>query len=163
MTLTIFDLALIGATTKLGFFLTIWFLVGIYVVPIVLKKIRQELNEEMTVVVSCGLCLLMVIAASAVGFSAPLGAFIMGSILAETKEGKRIEHLIDPIKNLFSAIFFVSVGMMINLSSLVTYKEVILIVTVVVIIGKIVNVAIGALLSGQSLRTSLLFPPSRRC
>lgn len=148
--------ALIGATTKLGFFLTIWFLVGIYVVPIVLKKIRQELNEEMTVVVSCGLCLLMVIAASAVGFSAPLGAFIMGSILAETKEGKRIEHLIDPIKNLFSAIFFVSVGMMINLSSLVTYKEVILIVTVVVIIGKIVNVAIGALLSGQSLRTSLL-------
>lgn len=147
---------LFGATAKLGFFLTIWFLVGIYLVPLFLKKIRNELNEEMTVVVSAGLCLLMVVVATSAGFSAPLGAFVMGSILAETKEGKRIEHVIDPIKNLFSAVFFVSVGMMINFQSLITYKENIFIITVVVILGKIINVTIGALLSGQSLRTSLL-------
>lgn len=155
-TKTLSGAALLSSTTKLGFFLTLWFLIGIYIIPMFLKKIRNELNEETTVVVSAGLCLLMVLAATSVGFSAPLGAFIMGSILAETREGKKIEHVINPIKNLFSAIFFVSVGMMINIESLIAYREVILVLTFVVILGKIINVTIGSLLSGQSLRTSML-------
>jgi CPA2 family monovalent cation:H+ antiporter-2 len=147
--------ALASATFKLGFFLTIWFLVGIYIIPIFLKMIRKLLNPETTVVVSLGLCLLMVIIATNVGFSAPLGAFIMGSILAETREGKNIEHLLNPIKDLFSAIFFVSVGMMINPNSLYEYADIILIITIVTIIGKIASTTIGALLSGQSLKTSM--------
>lgn len=156
VTKTLSGAALFNSTAKLGFFLTLWFLIGIYVIPLVLKKIRNELNDESMVVISAGLCLLMVLTATSVGFSAPLGAFIMGSILAETREGKKIEHVIDPIKNLFSAIFFVSVGMMINVQSLIDYRNTIFIITCIVIAGKIVNVTIGALLSGQSLRTSLL-------
>lgn len=147
--------ALASATFKLGFFLTIWFLVGIYIIPIFLKSIRKLLNPETTVVVSLALCLLMVIIATNVGFSAPLGAFIMGSILAETKEGKSIEHLLNPIKDLFSAVFFVSVGMLINPVSLYEYADVILIITLVTIFGKIASTTVGALLSGQSLKTSM--------
>lgn len=147
--------ALATATFKLGFFLTLWFLVGIYLVPIVLNAIRKLLTPETTVVVALALCLTMVIVATNVGFSAPLGAFIMGSILAETREGKNIEHLINPIKDLFSAVFFVSVGMMINPESLYKYADVILLITVITIIGKIISTTIGALLSGQSLKTSM--------
>lgn len=148
--------ALTAATLKLAFFLTIWFLVGIYLIPMVLGKIHKQLNDETTVVVSIGLCLLMVIIATQVGFSAPLGAFIMGSILAETKERKNIEHLLDPIKNLFSAVFFVSVGMMINPSSLIENWQAVLIITIVTLVGKIFSTAVGAIMSGQSLRNSIL-------
>lgn len=147
--------ALASATFKLGFFLTIWFLVGIYIIPMFLNMVRKLLNPETTVVVSLGLCLLMVIIATNVGFSAPLGAFIMGSILAETKEGKNIEHLLSPIKDLFSAVFFVSVGMMINPVSLYQYADIILLITIVTILGKIASTTVGALLSGQSLKTSM--------
>ncbi len=143
------------ATFKLGFFLTLWFLVGIYVIPNLLNAIRKLLTPETTVVLALALCLTMVIVATNVGFSAPLGAFIMGSILAETKEGKNIEHLINPIKDLFSAVFFVSVGMMINPESLYQYAGIILLITVITIIGKIFSTTIGALLSGQSLKTSM--------
>jgi CPA2 family monovalent cation:H+ antiporter-2 len=143
------------ATFKLAFFLTLWFLVGIYIIPIVLNVIRKQLTAETTVVVSLGLCLLMVIVATNVGFSAPLGAFIMGSILAETKEGKNIEHLLNPIKDLFSAVFFVSVGMLIDPNSLYEYADIILLITVVTILGKIFSTTFGALLSGQSVKTSL--------
>ena len=147
--------ALATATFKLAFFLTIWFLVGIYIIPIFLNTIRKHLNPETTVVVSLGLCLLMVIIATNVGFSAPLGAFIMGSILAETKEGKNIEHLLNPIKDLFAAVFFVSVGMMINPQSLYEYADIIIIISLVTIFGKIIGTTIGSLLSGQSLKTSM--------
>lgn len=147
--------ALATATFKLGFFLTLWFLVGIYIIPILLNFIRKLLNPETTVVVSLALCLLMVIIATNVGFSAPLGAFIMGSILAETKEGKKIEHLLNPIKDLFAAVFFVSVGLMINPTILFQYGGIILIITFVTIFGKIFSTTIGALLSGQSLKTSM--------
>ena len=147
--------ALATATFKLGFFLTLWFLVGIYIIPILLNTIRKLLNPETTVVVSLALCLLMVIIATNVGFSAPLGAFIMGSILAETKEGKKIEHLLNPIKDLFAAVFFVSVGMMINPETLYQYSGIILIITLVTIFGKFISTTIGALLSGQSLKTSM--------
>ena len=133
VTKTLSGAALFNSTAKLGFFLTLWFLVGIYIIPLILKKIRNELNDESMVVISSGLCLLMVLTATSVGFSAPLGAFIMGSILAETREGKKIEHVIDPIKNLFSAIFFVSVGMMINVQSLIDYRHTIITITCIVI------------------------------
>lgn len=148
--------ALTSATFKLAFFLTIWFLVGIYVIPMVLNKIKKLLTEETTIVISLGLCLLMVIIATQVGFSAPLGAFIMGSILAETKERKNIEHLLDPIKNLFSAVFFVSVGMMIDPTSLAQNWQAVLIITIVTLFGKVFSTTVGALLSGQSLRNSIL-------
>lgn len=155
VTNTLSGAALVNATLKLGFFLTLWFLVGIYLIPNLLKKIRDLLTPETTVVISIGLCLLMVLIATAVGFSAPLGAFIMGSILAETKEGHHIEHLLNPIKDLFSAIFFVSVGMMIDPKSLVDYAGIIAIITVITILGKIFSSGFGALLSGQSLKTSV--------
>lgn len=147
-------LELASQTVKLGFFLTIWFLVGIYIIPQFFKKIRKELSDETTLLISLGLCLLMVVLATSVGFSAPLGAFIMGSILAETKEGKRIEHLTSPIQSLFSAVFFVSVGMMINVNGIVENKWIILIVTLLVIIGKILSVTFGALLAGQNLKNA---------
>ncbi|MBC7715064.1 MAG: cation:proton antiporter [Rhizobacter sp.] len=147
--------ALATATFKLGFFLTLWFLVGIYIIPILLNFIRKLLTPETTVVVSLALCLMMVIIATDVGFSAPLGAFIMGSILAETREGKKIEHLLNPIKDLFAAVFFVSVGMMINPAMLYKYSGIIFLITVITILGKIISSTIGALLSGQSLKTSM--------
>src|SRR5690606_37831841 len=106
--------ALVFETVRLVFFLALWFLVGIYLIPVFLKKVRGLLNDETTLVVSIGLCLGMVMIATAVGFSPALGAFVIGSILAETKEGKRIEHLIIPVRDLFAAVFFVSVGMLID-------------------------------------------------
>lgn len=146
---------LFNSIFKLAFFLVTWFLVGIYVIPLLLNKIRHQLSDETVIVVSLGLCLLMVVVATSVGFSAPLGAFIMGSILAETKEGKKIEHLLSPIQKLFSAVFFVSVGMMISLQSLVKYTNEIFLITILIIVGKVISVTIGALLSGQKIKTSI--------
>ncbi len=99
---------------KLAFFLILWFLVGIYVIPSVLKRVKQYLSDEILLLVSIGLCFGMVTLASAVGFSSALGAFVMGSLLSETLEGERIEHLTHSLKDLFGAIFFVSVGMMVD-------------------------------------------------
>ncbi len=139
---------------KLGFYLIIWFLAGIYLIPVFLNRVRQYLNAETTVVISLGLCLLMVTIVTHVGFSAPLGAFIMGAIIAETKDAKNFEHIISPIKDLFGAIFFVSVGMLINPQMLVqNFKEVI-IISIVLMLGKIILVSLGSILSGQSLKTS---------
>lgn len=146
---------LFNATLRLGFFLTLWFLIGIFIIPNLLQKIRKLLTPETTVVISIGLCLLMVLIATNVGFSAPLGAFIMGSILAETREGHNIEHLLNPIKDLFAAVFFVSVGMMIDPHTLMEYSGTIVIITIVTIIGKFISSGFGALLSGQSLKTSV--------
>lgn len=148
--------ALATATFKLAFFLIIWFLVGIYVIPLLLNFVRKQLTDETTVVISLALCLLMVIIATSVGFSAPLGAFIMGSILAETRERKRIEQLLDPIKNLFSAVFFVSVGMLIDPHSLGENWKAVVVITLVTLFGKVFSTTVGALLSGQSLRNSIL-------
>lgn len=140
---------------RLGFFLLIWFLVGIYLLPTLLKKIRRLLTSEIMLVLSISLCLLMVILASKAGFSAAIGAFIMGSILAETEEGERIEHLIIPVKDLFAAVFFVSVGMLIDPTILRDYFGVILIITVVTIFGKLFGSSLGSVLSGQSLKNSV--------
>lgn len=146
---------LAGSTAKLGFFLALWFVVGIYVIPIFLKKLKRYLNDETALIVSIGLCLSMVILAVSVGFSPALGAFVMGSILAETSEGKRIEHLIAPVKDLFGAVFFVSVGMLIDPSILGEHWYAIIAVTLVTIFGKLFSSSLGALLSGESLKVSV--------
>ena len=140
---------------KLVFFLLLWFIAGIFFIPSILNKLQKHLNNETLLVLSLGLCLAMVILASGAGFSPALGAFIMGSILAETLQGARIEHLIVPIKDLFGAVFFVSVGMLIDPQVLVDYALPILIITVVFVVFKTLHVMIGAILSGQTLHTSL--------
>lgn len=146
---------MLGAIVKLAFFLAIWFVAGIFLLPSFLKRAQRFLSEETLLVVSVGLCLLMVVFADAVGFSAALGAFIMGSILAETVEGERIHHLVTPLKNLFSAVFFVSVGMLIDPSIIMMYWKEVLILSSVVILGKMISVTVGSVLSGQTLKTSV--------
>ena len=140
---------------KLVFFMVVWFVVGIILIPTLLKKLKKLLNDETLLIVTIGLCLGMVLFADAVGFSAALGAFIMGSILAETIESKHIEHLIEPLKNLFGAVFFVSVGMMIVPQIIMEYALLIIILTVVVLIGRVIFASLGVLASGEGLEVSL--------
>lgn len=146
---------MINSVLKLLFFILIWFVVGIYVIPTLLKKLKRYLNDETLLIVSVGLALGMVLFAVHVGFSPALGAFIMGSILAETIEAKRIEHLVEPLKNLFGAVFFVSVGMMINPRIIIDHVDLILLFTGVVLVGRIVFATLGVMASGQSLRVSI--------
>lgn len=140
---------------KLILNIVIWFVLGIVILPTFLKKFKKHLNNETLTIFSIGLCLGMVLLAVMSGFSSALGAFVIGSILAETIEAEKIEHLVQPIKNIFGAIFFVSVGMMINPSLLLEYWLPITTITLVVIIGQITFGSFGTLLSGQSLRVSL--------
>lgn len=140
---------------KLAAYLIFWFVVGIALIPTFFKRFSKHLNDETLTIMSIGLCLGMVLLAVGAGFSSALGAFVMGSVLAETIEAERIEHLIQPVKNIFGAIFFVSVGMMINPSQLTEYWMPILIITFIVISGQITFGSLGTLLSGQSLKVSL--------
>ncbi|MDR2947645.1 MAG: cation:proton antiporter [Prevotella sp.] len=146
---------LANSIVKLLFFMLIWFVVGIYMIPTMLKKLKKYLNDETLLIVAIGLCLGMVYFATAVGFSAALGAFIMGSILAETVESKHIEHLMEPLKNLFGAVFFVSVGMMIDPVVIIDYGVLILILTLVILIGRPFFAAIGVLASGEGLKVAV--------
>jgi len=140
---------------KLAFFLVLWFLGGIFLIPTFLKATRKLMNDETMLVVSLALCLIMVLLAVKVGFSPALGAFIMGSILAETTQAEKIEHLTKSVKDLFAAVFFVSVGMLIDPKILLDYGLPIVIVTLATIIGKLLSTSLGALLSGQPLKTSV--------
>ncbi|MEE1945352.1 cation:proton antiporter [Pedobacter sp. KR3-3] len=140
---------------KLGFFLIIWFLGGIFLIPTFLKRTKKLMNDETMLIVSLALCLVMVLLAVKVGFSPALGAFIMGSILAETTQAEKIEHLTKSVKDLFAAIFFVSVGMLIDPKILLDYAFPILVVTLATILGKLISSTFGALLSGQPLKTSV--------
>lgn len=146
---------LVGEMLKLAFYLVLWFVLGIMILPSFLKRFRKHLNDETMTIFSIGLCLGMVMLAMKAGFSSALGAFVMGSLLAETLEAERVERLVKPIKDIFGAIFFVSVGMMINPSMLAEHWLPILIITITVIVGQIVFASTGTLLSGQSLRVSL--------
>ncbi|OYZ24078.1 MAG: sodium:proton antiporter [Bdellovibrio sp. 28-41-41] len=146
---------LLTSAAKLAFFLTLWFLGGIFIVPWFLRKTRSLMNDETSLIVSLAMCLLMVLLATKSGFSPALGAFIMGSILAETPDGARIEHTLKSVKDLFAAVFFVSVGMLINLDALKEHWFAVAVITIVTILGKLFSSTIGALLSGQSLRVSL--------
>jgi CPA2 family monovalent cation:H+ antiporter-2 len=146
---------LLMSIMKLIFFLVLWFVIGIFVIPSFLKACRKLMNDETLLIVSLALCLTMVVIASHAGFSPALGAFVMGSILSETLEAEKIIHLVEPVKNLFGAIFFVSVGMMVDPAMIVQYAIPILIVTIAVIGGQAVFGTFGVLLSGQSLKTAI--------
>ncbi|HEY6142973.1 MAG TPA: cation:proton antiporter [Flavobacterium sp.] len=146
---------LLMSVLKLVFFLVIWFLGGIFIIPTVLKKTKSLLTDEMLLIISLALCLTMVGLAANVGFSPALGAFIMGSIIAETTQAEHIEHLIKPVKDLFGAVFFVSVGMLIAPEALYEHALPVLILSFVTIFGQSISSTIGAILSGQPLKDSI--------
>lgn len=146
---------MLWSLAKLAFFIILWFLVGIFVIPSVLKKARRFLNDEILLIISIGLCFGMVALASAVGFSSALGAFVMGSILSETIEGEHISKLVVSIKDLFGTIFFVSVGMMIDPAIIGEHWATILLIVIVAISGILVFSSLGALLAGKSLDTAV--------
>ena len=146
---------LLTSSARLVFFMVLWFVVGIYVLPVLLRRIRGMLSDETMLIVSIALCLLMVMIATHVGFSPALGAFVMGSLLAETREGHRIEHLLIPVRDLFAAVFFVSVGMLIDPQVLRDYFGIIVLMTVATIVGKLLSTTLGAVISGRSLKHSV--------
>jgi CPA2 family monovalent cation:H+ antiporter-2 len=146
---------LIMAVLKLAFFLVLWFVSGIFIIPTFLQRTRKLMNDETLLVVSLALCFGMVFLAAKAGFSSALGAFIMGSLLSETFQGARIEHLLKPVRDLFAAIFFVSVGMLIDPGMLREHVLPILLGTVVLLIGKPTFATIGAMIGGQSLKTAI--------
>ncbi|MCI7699996.1 MAG: cation:proton antiporter [Candidatus Onthomorpha sp.] len=140
---------------RLGFFLVMWFVCGIYLIPTLLKKIKKYLNSETLLLVAMGLCFLMVVLATKAGFSSALGAFIMGSILAETIELENIEKVIQPIKDFFGAIFFVSVGMMVDPQVLFDNFSTVIIIAAASIAGKMIFTTIGVRLAGESMKTAV--------
>ena len=148
-------LELLLSIGKLGFFLILWFVVGIWLIPLLLRKTRKLMSDEMLLIVSLALCFFMVVIAAKTGFSAAFGAFIMGSILAETVEAEHIDHLVKPVKDLFGAIFFVSVGMMVDPAMIVEYAVPILVITLTILLGQSIFGSMGVLLSGQTLKTSM--------
>ncbi len=146
---------LVMTVLKLVFFLILWFVSGIFFIPTLLKRSQKLLNDETTLILAIALCLMMVMLAADVGFSPALGAFMMGSIIAETTQAEHIEHLMKPVKDLFGAVFFVSVGMLIDPTALVEHWKPVLVLTLVVIIGQSLSAAGGALLSGRPLTQSV--------
>lgn len=146
---------LMESILKLMFFLILWFVVGIYLIPGLLKRCRKLMSEETLLIVSLGLCFAMVLMAAETGFSPAFGAFIMGSILAETAEAETIERLVRPVKDLFGAVFFVSVGMMVDPAMIVEYAGPIVVITLAVIGGQALFGTLGVLLSGQPLKTAM--------
>lgn len=146
---------MLWSIAKLVFFLILWFVVGIYLIPLLLRHARKLMGDETLLIVSLGLCFLMVVVAAMAGFSPAFGAFMMGSILAETVEAEHIDRLVKPVKDLFGAIFFVSVGMMVDPDMIVEYAFPIVAITLTVILGQATFGTIGVLLSGRSLKTAM--------
>ena len=146
---------LLNKVIVLAITLTVWFVVGILVIPTFLRKVRPYLNDETLIILALGLCLGMVLTAEEAGFSSALGAFVMGMVLAETLEAHRIEKLMAPLKNVFAAIFFVSVGMMINPASLVEYWLPILFVSIVIIVGMITFGTLGCWWGGETFKDAM--------
>lgn len=142
---------LVMTVLKLVFFLVLWFVSGIFFIPTLLKRAQKLLTDETTLILAIALCLMMVMLAANVGFSPALGAFMMGSIIAETTQAEHIEHLMKPVKDLFGAVFFVSVGMLIDPNALAEHWKPIFVLTCVVIVGQSLSSAGGALLSGRPL------------
>ena len=146
---------MLRSVLKLSFFLVMWFTVGIFLLPSVFKRFRRIISDEMMLVIAMGLCFLMAIFSVKSGFSMALGAFVMGSILAGTIEAERIERIIQPVKDLFGAVFFISVGMMVNPEVIVSHAGTIALLSVVVIVGMIVFGTFGMLATGQPLKMAL--------
>ncbi|MBO4814975.1 MAG: cation:proton antiporter [Muribaculaceae bacterium] len=140
---------------KLSFFLVMWFTVGIFLIPTVFKRFRRIISDELMLVIAMGLCFLMAILAVKAGFSLALGAFVMGSILAGTSEAERIERIIMPVKDLFGAVFFISVGMMVNPQVIVDFWPTIALLSVVVVVGMILFGTFGMLAAGQPLKIAM--------
>lgn len=145
----------VGSILKIGFFLVLWFVVGLFVIPLFLRSVRKILNNETLLVVALSLCCLMAVVSTQVGFSAAFGAFVMGSILAETVEADKIIRLVDPVKNLFGAVFFVSVGMLVNPKILAGYAVPILLLVLAILAGQAVFGTLGYLLGGQTLKNAM--------
>lgn len=143
------------AIGKMIFFIILWFLIGIYFVPMMLRRMKSLLNDETMLIFALGLCFLMVVFADAVDFSPAFGAFIMGSILAETLEAEKIHHLVKPVHDLFGAVFFVSVGMMVDPLLIMTYWKPIFAIIATVILGQTFFGTLGILLAGKGLKTAL--------
>lgn len=146
---------LVSSLFKLGFFLILWFVVGVYIIPIFLRRTHRFMNKETLLVVSIGLCFLLVVIAGKVGYSSAFGAFMMGSILAETVEAEKIERVVSPVKDLFGAIFFVSVGMLVDPAVLAAYWLPIVVLCIAIIVGQAVFGTTSFLLSGQPLRIAV--------
>lgn len=147
--------ALVGSIMRLLLVLVVWFLVGVFVIPTFLRRNRQWISNETLLIVSLGLCFLMVVAASKMNYSPAFGAFMMGSILAETIEAERIENVVAPVKNLFGAIFFVSVGMLVDPQILIQYAVPIIVLVLTILLGQAVFGTSGFLLSGQPLKVAM--------
>ena len=146
---------MVRSIIKLSFFLVMWFTVGVFIIPSVFKRFRRIISDELMLVISMGLCFLMAIFSVKSGFSMALGAFVMGSILAGTSEAERIERIIMPVKDLFGAVFFISVGMMVDPQVIVQHAGTITILSVVVIIGMILFGSFGMLATGQPLKIAM--------
>ena len=146
---------MIGSVMKIGFFLVLWFVVGIFAVPLFLRSTRKLINNETLLIVSLGLCCLMAVVSTKVGFSSAFGAFVMGSILAETIEAAKIEKLVAPVKDLFGAVFFVSVGMLVDPKIIVEYAIPIAVLVLTILLGQSIFGTFGFLIGGQSLKSAM--------
>ena len=146
---------MLGSVMKIGFFLVLWLVVGIFAIPLFLRRVRKLINDEVMLVVALGMCCAMAVFSTKVGFSSAFGAFIMGSILAETVEAERIEKLVEPVKNLFGAIFFVSVGMLVDLDILVEYAFPIMALVLTILIGQSIFGSLSFMLGGESLKSAM--------
>lgn len=146
---------MVGSIAKIVFFLILWFVVGIALVPLFLRSVRRLVNDETLLIVSLGLCCLMAVLSTKVGFSSAFGAFVMGSIISETIEADKIERLVSPVKDLFGAIFFVSVGMLVDPAILVEYALPIVVLVINILVGQAVFGTLGFMLGGQSLKSAM--------
>ncbi len=146
---------MLASIAKIVFFLVLWLVVGIFAIPLFLRSVRKLVNAEVLLIVSLGLCCAMAVFSTKVGFSSAFGAFIMGSILAETVEAERIEKLVDPVKNLFGAVFFVSVGMLVDPQILIDYAFPIFLLVMTIIVGQAIFGSMSFLLGGESLKSAI--------
>ncbi len=146
---------MLTSVVKIGFFLVVWFIVGIFAVPLFLRKVRGLINNETLLIVALGLCCGMAVLSTQVGFSSAFGAFVMGSILAETVEAEKIIKLVEPVKNLFGAIFFVSVGMLVDPKILAEYALPILALVGTILLGQAILGTFGFMLGGESLKSAM--------
>lgn len=147
--------ALVGSLAMMGCYLVIWLILGIYIVPTLLNRFTENLNDETLTVLSIGFCFLMALIANKLGFSMELGAFLAGSLLAGTKQAHNIERVTNGIKDLFGAIFFLSVGMMVNPEIIKESWTAILPIAIVAVVAKLIFAMIGMILSGQELETAV--------
>ena len=146
---------MLDSILSIGFFLVLWLVVGIFAVPLFLRSVRKLINDEVLLIVVLGMCCAMAVISTKVGFSSAFGAFIMGSILAETIEAEKIEKLVEPVKNLFGAIFFVSVGMLVDPEILVSYAIPIAALVLTILIGQAVFGSFAFMLGGESLKSAM--------